>query len=150
MQLDDLRSVTNRVPLASAEQGAMSCVETAMFKGRKVVIKTLLRPDEPYDIKQFRAEIDALKALKLHALSKFVVELIAYCESPLAVILEHCEGGTLFTYRKHHPNQSWKDRMMQLGDVVTGLLALHKREWEEQDKSKRSFSQFKRVELFYR
>ncbi len=97
--LADLHLITDRVRLPASEQGNMSCVETAIYNGRKVIIKTL-KSAEPYDIKQFRAEIDALKSVKSHDLSGFVVELIAYCESPLALILEWCEGGSLYSHHK--------------------------------------------------
>ncbi len=144
MKLADLSLIVNRVRLPASEQGNMSCVETAIFSDRKVIIKTLLRPDESYDIKQFRAEIDALKSVKSHAFSSLVVELIAYCESPLAPVLEWCEGGTLYSHVSNNPKLSWTTRLELLIDITGGLLALHKREWEtdEPSTSRDSSSEF--------
>ncbi len=131
VKLPDLTSISDRVRLPASEQGAMSCVETATYNGRKVIIKTPSSPDASrYDIKQFRAEIDALQSLKSHALSDYVVELIAYCESPLALVLEWCEGGTLSSYVTEHSNLSWAARAKLLINIGSGALALHKREWQ--------------------
>ncbi len=134
VKLSDLSLVTNRVRLPASEQGNMSCVETATYNGRKVIIKTL-KSDGPYDIKQFRAEIDALSSVQSHRFSFYLVELIAYCESPLALILECCENGSLYSYITNHPNLPWKKRMEFLMRIASGLLALHKFEWERNEAS---------------
>ncbi len=136
VKLSDLSLITNRVRLPASEQGNMSCVETAIYNGQKVIIKTLKSDAPQYDIKQFRAEIDALKSVKSPELSEFVVELIAYCESPLALILEWCEGGTVYSYVTNNPNLPWEERLDLLMGITKGLLALHKREWETKTPSK--------------
>ncbi len=139
VKLKDLSQVTNRgrIPNHSASVGGLSNIETATYCDRKVMIKTL-KSDSGYecDIKQFRTDIVALKALKSYEYGKFVVELIAYCERPLALVMENCEGGTLFSYRVDRPKLTWRQRMECLNDVTCGLLAIHKRPWEGSGGSK--------------
>ncbi len=136
VKLNDLQSLTNRIKLPQSEQGGMSVVETATYSGRKVVLKTLRSDAPPYDIKQFRAEIDALQSVRSDEEADSVVELIAYCESPLALVLEWCEGGNLLSFITNNPNLSWTIKLELLIDLGFGLTALHKRHWESQKSSK--------------
>ncbi len=131
MKLNDLSSITDRVRLPATEHGGtgISCVETATFQGRKVIIKTL-KSDAPYDIKQFRAEIDALKSIISHKNSEFVVKVMGYCEAPLALIWEWCDGKSLDSFAGKLPDLPWRRRSYLLADISTGLLAYHKRDWE--------------------
>ncbi len=140
MKLNDLQSLTDRVKLPQSEQGGMSVVETATYNGRKIVLKTLRLDAPPHDIKQFRAEIDALQSVRSHTEAQRVVELIAYCESPLALVLEWCEGGNLYSHVTNNPNLPWKQKLNLLDDALFGLSALHRFQWEKGAPSKLSFA----------
>eukprot|EP01117_Protostelium_nocturnum_P001837 TRINITY_DN1230_c0_g1_i3.p1 TRINITY_DN1230_c0_g1~~TRINITY_DN1230_c0_g1_i3.p1 ORF type:complete len:936 (+),score=218.52 TRINITY_DN1230_c0_g1_i3:3257-6064(+) len=117
----DFDDIKNREQIGA---GAFGVVYKAEWRGINVAVKQIRAEHVTTEqVEDFLSEVGILQSLRAHP--NVVLFLgITIPPQPLALIIELCEGGSLYSYLRSHP-MALESKIKLLNGIAKGMLHLH-------------------------